>query len=195
MDSSVLSFLDSPTLTSIHDYWTTWTHDFYLKIRREMRDSGTGIQKWLLTCGALAFNVPIDSDLKLWLRTLPCSLTGSWIHASWRAEWQQRENFLLVLPQKKRWKLVSLFWHSDHQREKELWVCGWKGHFFSQLDEVSAVSLEFVDIAPPSSLHPFPSQPVSHNSFHIFPLFPPYHALSFQKTLERKINIACALKI
>ena len=52
--------------------------------------------------------------------------------------------------------------------------------------EVSAVSLEFVDIAPPSSLHPFPSQPVSLNSFHIFPLFPPYHALSFQNTLERK---------
>ena len=101
MDSSVLSFLDSPTLTSIHDYWTTWTHDFYLKIRREMRDSGTGIQKWLLSCRALAFNVPIDSDLKWWLRSLPCGLTGSWIHAGWRAEWQHREIVLLLLPPKK----------------------------------------------------------------------------------------------
>ena len=42
----------------------TGTQDFYLKIRGELGDSGTGIQKLPFTCGALAFNVPIDSDLK-----------------------------------------------------------------------------------------------------------------------------------
>ena len=88
------------------------------------------------------------------------------------------------------------FWHSDHQREKLLWVCGWKGHVLGQLDEVSAVSLQCIDVAPPSSPHPFPSQPGYLNSFHIFlPLFHSYHALSFQKTSEKNKNIACDIKI
>ena len=89
--------------------------------------------------------------------------------------------------EKKEESLYLFFWHSDHQREELLQVCGWKGHLLGQLDEVSAVSLQCVDIETPSIPHPFPSQPWSLNSFHIlFPLCPPYHALSFQKTLERR---------
>ena len=61
-------------------------------------------------------------------------------------------------------------------------ICGWKGHVLGQLDEVSEVSLHCVDIETPLILHPFPSQQGSLNSFYIFfPLFPPYHALSFQR--------------
>ena len=79
------------------------------------RDSGTGIQKWLLPCGALAFNVPIDSDLKLWLRSLPCGLTGSWIHSGWRAPMTAGGNSTSIASYKKkkkerkeRGKLVTL---------------------------------------------------------------------------------------
>ena len=42
----------------------TVRQDFYLKIGGEVGESGTGIQKWLLICGALASNVPTDSDLE-----------------------------------------------------------------------------------------------------------------------------------
>ncbi|KAF4008754.1 hypothetical protein G4228_020551, partial [Cervus hanglu yarkandensis] len=42
---------------------------------------------------------------------------------------------------------------------------------YAWLDEVSAVSLQCVDIETPSIPHPFPSQPGSLNSFHISFLF------------------------
>ena len=58
------------------------------------------------------------------------------------------------------------------------------------------MSLQCIDVAPPSSPHPFPSQPGYLNSFHIFlPLFHSYHALSFQNTSEKNKNIACDIKI
>ena len=74
--------------------------------------SGPGTKKWLLSCGALAFNEPRDSDLEWWVRGLLCGPTGSWIHAGWKAPMTADRNSSSIASyqkkRKERGKLVTV---------------------------------------------------------------------------------------